>query len=178
VKINRSKGEIKRNDTGEGRMKALEDLIIELPFFRGLGAEHIKSLAGCARDIRFEAGETIFREGEEANHFYVIRQGRVALNIQGAHRGPITIQTVEDGEVLGWSWLIPPYKWRFTARVVVTTQAIVLDGRCLRGECEQDYHLGYEVYKRFAHLFSERLDHTIIQLLDLYCESPPKKTKF
>ena len=176
--MNRSRNEIKGNETGDARMKTLEDLLREHPFFRDLGVAHIKSIAGCARDIQFEAGETIIREGQEANHFYVIRHGRVALDIHGSHRGPITIQTIEDGEVLGWSWLIPPYKWRFTARAVEKTQAISLDGRCLRGECEQDYHLGYEIFKRFAHLFSERLDHTVIQLLDLYCGSPLKKRKF
>lgn len=158
-------------------MKSLEDLLMDHPFFQGLGAAHIQRIAGCARDIQFEAGETIFREGQEANHFYVIRQGRVALDIFGSHRGPITIQTIEDGEILGWSWLIPPYQWRFNARVLEKTQAVVLDGRCLRGECEQDYQLGYEIFRRFAHLFSERLDHAVIQLLDLYCERPSKTTK-
>jgi len=159
-------------------MKAVEDLIREHPFFRDFGAAHIESISGCARDIQFEAGETIFREGQPANHFYVIRLGKVALDIQGSHRGPITIQTLGEDELFGWSWLVPPYTWRFTARAVEKTQAICLDGRCLRGECEQDYHLGYEIFKRFAHLFSERLDHAIMQLLDLYCETPLKKTTF
>jgi len=159
-------------------MRSVEELLTEHPFFQDLDPAHIKSIAGCGRNIQFLSGETIFQEGEAANYFYAIRHGRVALDIHGSHRGPISIQTIEDGEILGWSWLIPPYKWRFSARAVETTDAVALDGRCLRGECEQDYRLGYELFKRVAHVFSERLDHTIMQLLDLYCERPLKKTKF
>jgi CRP/FNR family transcriptional regulator, cyclic AMP receptor protein len=158
-------------------MKALDAPLKEHPFFQGLSDSSLATIAGCGRNIQFAAGETIFREGEEADYFYVIRHGRVALNIHGAHQGAITIETVEAGEIIGWSWLIPPYRWRFSARCVLKTRAIALDGRCLRGKCEHDYQLGYELFKRFAHVFSERLDHTIIQLLDIYCEYPAKKSK-
>jgi CRP/FNR family cyclic AMP-dependent transcriptional regulator len=158
-------------------MKTLQAPLREHPFFQDFSDAHLETVAGCGRNIQFAAGETIFREGEEADYFYVIRHGRVALDIHGSHRGTITIETVESGEIIGWSWLVPPYRWRFSARAVVKTRAIVLDGRCLRGKCEQDYQLGYELFKRFAHVFSERLDHTILQLLDIYCENPVKKTK-
>jgi CRP/FNR family cyclic AMP-dependent transcriptional regulator len=158
-------------------MKTLETPLKEHPFFQGLDDSHLETIAGCGRNIQFAAGETIFREGQEADYFYVIRHGSVALHIHGAQRGAITIETVAAGEIIGWSWLVPPYRWRFSARAVVKTRAIALDGRCLRGKCEQDFQLGYELFKRFAHVFSERLDHTIIQLLDVYCENPANKNR-
>ena len=108
------------------------------------------------------------REGEEANQFYMIRQGRVAVEIGDTERGPIIVQTVEEGEVLGWSWLIPPFRWRFDARAIELTRAIAMDGKCLRTKSEEDCDLGYELLKRFSLIVAERLDATRLQLLDVY----------
>jgi CRP-like cAMP-binding protein len=118
--------------------------------------------------MRFDAGQFVFREGEEANQFYIIRKGKVALEIFSPEKGPIIIDTLGDGEVLGWSWLIPPYHWRFDARAVELTRAIALDGKCLRNKCEEDHDLAYELLKRFAHLMEERLEATRLQLMDIY----------
>ena len=159
-------------------MKAIEDFLKEHPFFRDLDALYIHSIAGYGRTIEFAPQETVFREGENADQFYAILHGKVAIDIHGSHRGPITIQTIHAGEIFGWSWLIPPYRWRFDARAVEATGAIVLDGKALRAECEKDHQLGYELFKRFAQVISKRLEHTRIQMLDLYCETPLKKTKF
>ncbi|MBI3193500.1 MAG: cyclic nucleotide-binding domain-containing protein, partial [Ignavibacteriae bacterium] len=108
------------------------------------------------------------REDEEANWFYIIRQGKVAVEAYAAERGAVIIDTVEEGDVLGWSWLIPPYNWHFDARAVELTLAIALDGKCLRNKCEHDHNLGYELLKRFAHIIEQRLEATRIRLLDLY----------
>ena len=159
-------------------MKTIEDLLKEHPFFQNLSPSFIKRIAQYGRNIQFAAEETIFREGEAADQFYAVLNGKVALDIHGSHRGPITIQTVTHGEIFGWSWLIPPYQWRFNARAVETTSAIVLDGKSLRGECEQDSRLGYEILKRLSQVIAKRLANTRIQLLDLYCETPLRKTKF
>jgi hypothetical protein len=83
-------------------------------------------------------------------------------------RGPIIIQTLGEGEVLGWSWLIAPYRWRFDGRAVELTRAIALDGECLRGKCEEDHNFGYKLMKRFAHVMEQRLQATRLQLLDVY----------
>jgi CRP-like cAMP-binding protein len=72
------------------------------------------------------------------------------------------------GEVLGWSWLIPPYHWKFDARAIEQTRALALDGKCLRTKCEEDHDLGYELLKRFAQIMEERLQATRLQLLDVY----------
>jgi CRP/FNR family cyclic AMP-dependent transcriptional regulator len=113
-------------------MQTLEPILAQHPFFNGLQPEYVQLVTGCASNLRYPAGAYIFREGEEASNFYVIRQGKVALEIGAAAGGPISIETIEAGEVLGWSWLFPPYRWHFSARVVEPTRAFVLDGKCLR----------------------------------------------
>jgi CRP/FNR family transcriptional regulator, cyclic AMP receptor protein len=149
-------------------METLERILAEHPFFRGLETPHLQLVVGCASNVRFNAGEFILREGEEANEFYLIRHGKVALEVFVPSRGPLTIQTIREGEVLGFSWLIPPYRWRFDAQALELTRAIALDGKCLRTKCEEDHDLGYEFLKRFAHIIEQRLQSTRLQLLDLY----------
>lgn len=149
-------------------METLEPILSEHPFFHGLDERYLKLVVGCASNVRFEAGQFIFHEGEQANHFYLIRHGIVALEVFAPNRGSLTIQTLDDGEILGWSWLIPPYQWRFDARAVENTRAIALDGKCLREKCEEDHDLGYELLKRFASILGQRLEATRIQLLDIY----------
>ncbi len=153
-------------------METLEPILREHPFFKGLEPSHLALIVGCAANVVFRAGEVIFRDGEEANLFYLIRHGRLALEL-ASERGPFTMLTVGDGEILGWSWIIPPYHWHFSARAVEDTRAITLDGKCLRAKCEEDHHLGYELLKRFAHILEDRLRATQLQLLDVYCPYPP-----
>lgn len=149
-------------------METLKPLLEEHPFLKDLSTGHLDLVVGCAKNVRFDPGQYLFREGQEANEFFIIRDGHVAVEIHSATKGPVIIQTVGAGEVLGWSWLIPPYQWHFDARAVELTRAIALDGKCLRGKCEKDYHLGYELLKRFSHIIEERLSATRLQLLDLY----------
>jgi CRP/FNR family cyclic AMP-dependent transcriptional regulator len=149
-------------------MQTLEAILAEHPFFRGFEPKYMQLITGCASNSRYGAGEYIFREGEPASHFYIIRHGKVALETFAAGRGPVTIETIEDGEVLGWSWLFPPYRWHFDARVVEPTRAIVLDGACLRTKGEADHDLGYELVKRVAQIMMQRLQATRLQLLDVY----------
>jgi CRP/FNR family transcriptional regulator, cyclic AMP receptor protein len=118
-------------------VETLEPLLKEHPFFRDLAPGVIQLLTGCAKNVRLEAGQVIFREGEDADQFYLIRDGRVALEVF-TPRGPAPILTISAGEALGWSWLIPPYKWRFDARATETTRALALDGKCLREKCDED----------------------------------------
>jgi CRP/FNR family cyclic AMP-dependent transcriptional regulator len=149
-------------------MESLEPILAEHPFFKGLKQRYLQLIVGCASNVRFNAGEFIFREGEEANLFYLIRHGNVALEIAAPERDPMTIQTVGEGDILGWSWLIPPYHWLFDARAIELTRALALDGKCLRTKCEEDHDLGYELLKRFAHIMDLRLQATRLQLLDVY----------
>jgi len=153
-------------------METLEPILAKHPFLKGLEPRHLKILVGCASNVRFNADQFLFHEGEEANEFYMIREGKVAVQIQGAERGPITVQTIGEGDVLGWSWLIPPYRWRFDAKALELTRAIALDGKCLRTKSEEDHDLGYELLKRFAGIIVERLEAARLQLLDVYKSRP------
>jgi len=149
-------------------METLEGLLAEHEFFRGLNADDITLFTECASNVRFEAGEYVFREGQPADQFYAVRNGRVALEVYVPGRGGVTIQTVGPGDVLGWSWLLPPYRWQFDARAVEQTRALSFDGKCIRNKCETDPRLGYELMKRLAHVFTQRLEATRLQLLDVY----------
>jgi len=152
-------------------MENLEQILEHHPFFKGLEPKYVKLVAGCGSNVKFEAGEFLFKEGEEANAFYILRRGKVAVEAFAAERGSLIIDTLTDGDILGWSWLIPPYNWHFDAKAVELTRAIALDARCLRTKCEEDHDLGYELLKRFAQIIEDRLQATRIQLLDLYSVS-------
>jgi CRP-like cAMP-binding protein len=149
-------------------METLQRILTDHPFARGLNERHLELLVGCASNVRFEAGQLLFREGEEANQFYLIREGKVAVELFAAERGLINILTLGGGEVLGWSWLVPPYRWRFDAHAIESTRTIALDGKCLREKSERDHDLGYELLKRIAHTMEERLQATRLQLLNVY----------
>jgi len=148
--------------------ESLERILGEHPFFGGMDEPYLQLFVDCASNVRFNAGETIFREGEDADKFYLIRQGKVALETSAPQRGSVIIQTLGEGEVLGWSWLVAPFRWRFNARVVEAVRAIALDGKCLRGRSEEDHDLGYELMKRAAQIMEQRLQATRLQLLDVY----------
>lgn len=149
-------------------MKKLEELLADQPIFKGLDAEYIQVIADCASNVVFKEGEQIFKEGDPADHFYVIRRGKVALEIFVQRRGPVNILSVEDGDVLGWSWLFPPYKWHFDARAMELTRAAAFDAKCLRGKIEGDPRLGYGLMKRFAQVMLDRMNASRLQLLDMY----------
>jgi CRP-like cAMP-binding protein len=129
---------------------------------------HVEFIAGCATNVQFPEGHMIFREGDPASEFYFIREGLVSVELLVPHRGAITIRTVAEGEVLGWSWVSPPYRWHFGARTAQRTRALVFDARCLRDKCEEDHDLGYELLSRFVGIISARLDAVRLQLLDVY----------
>jgi len=149
-------------------METLEPILAAHPFFHGLKPEYLSLITGCASNVRFKADEVIYKEGDAANYFYLIRQGKVGLQIHAPQKGYITIQTIGEGDILGWSWIVPPYKTRFTAMTFEETRAVALDGKCLRGKCDDDYRLGYEFYKRFTDIIVQRLQATRLQLLDVY----------
>ncbi len=149
-------------------MATMEELLGGHRFFAGLGSSAVQLIAGCASNVHFAAGDYIFGEGEAAGRFYVIRHGRVALEIHSPTRGTLVIDTMDEGEVLGWSWLVPPYRYFGDARAVTPVSAIALDGTCLRGKCEADAELGYQLLKRVTTVMYQRLQSTRVRLLDLY----------
>jgi CRP/FNR family transcriptional regulator, cyclic AMP receptor protein len=146
----------------------LERILREHPFFAGLPEPFCTFVCGCAKNVRFEAGQYLFREGEPADEFYLLRDGRVALELHAPDRGRITFETLREGEIVGVSWLIPPYRWSYDARALTLVRAIGMDAACLRQKCEADHDLGYEMMKRFLPVLIERLQATRLQILDVY----------
>ena len=145
-------------------MESLKQVLSEHPFLQGLKPAHLDFIAECASERQFNAGEYILCEGKEADEFYLILQGKVALGSFISGRGFTTIQTLNHNEIVGWSWLIPPHKWRFSALVIMTTQTIVFDGKRLREQCEADPDFGYELLKRVSQIIGQRLTATRMRL--------------
>jgi len=153
----------------------LSEILRQHPFIAGLSDAHMQILVGCASNVRFTEGAPLIREGEIANKFFLIRTGRVGLETDLNARGQIRIQTVGPGDVLGWSWLISPYRWHFNGIAASEVRAIALDGECLRNKCEHDHDFGYQMLSRLAHVVERRLEATRMQLLDLYTTSPGER---
>ena len=156
-------------------MEGLERIITGHRFFNGLDPRFVALVVGCARNVRFEAAEYLFREGGAASEFYLVRHGRVALEMAAPGGASITFQTLGEGEVVGLSWFLPPYRWAYDARALELTRAISLDAVCLRAKLEQDHDLGYEVMRRFVPVLIERLQSTRLQILDVYGKPPAGK---
>ena len=149
-------------------METIEGILRDVPLFAGLTPLELELIAGCGSNVRFQEGELLFRDGDEADTFYVLRHGSIALETFVAARGPVTIETLDAGEVVGWSWLFPPHRWHFDARALSLVRATSFDGACLRAKCETDPRLGYDLMSRFAQIVIERLQQTRLRLLDVY----------
>lgn len=149
-------------------MQAIDELLAASPALSGLSPAHRATVSGCARLRVFAPGDRIMREGDPADDFFVLRRGAVALETVVPGRGAITLQTLHDGDLIGWSWLVPPYRTAFDARAVDETHAISIDGACLRGKCDADPVLGYALLRAMATVFASRLQDTRLRLLDLY----------
>ena len=148
-------------------VRAVESVIAGHPFLHGLKPEHLRLLADSAMRMHYEAGELIFREGDPANRFYLIEQGRVSLESHRRDEAPVAVQFIGPDDVLGWSWLFPPYYWHFDARALEPTAAIFFYGTRLREQCEQDHDFGFEMMKRMTQVVIHRLQATRKQLLSL-----------
>ena len=157
-----TKGTTATSPAGEGMRDRsdIERIISTHPFLKGLSPHQCRILTDCAMLTTFQPNELIIREGDPANRFYLILRGKVALESHVQESGATPIQMVEAGDVLGWSWLFPPYYWHFDARAVEPTEAVFLYATPLRDECEADHDLGYELVKRMAEVMLKRLQAT------------------
>lgn len=149
-------------------MQTLEPILAEVDVFRGMKPEHLAAMAGCATNVRYEAGEFPGRTGDPADKFWVVRQGRMALEIFVPGRGAITIESLSEGDVVGFSWLLPPYELRFDVHALTATRALMFDGRCLRSKFATDPELGYDLLGRFSRIMAHRIEAMSLQLMDVY----------
>ncbi len=149
-------------------MESLKPAIREHAFLKSLAPAYVEILAGCAEHREFRAGEIIFREGEIADRFYLIESGRVGLESHIPGRGQLAIQDLGPEDVLGWSWLFPPYVWHFQARALDPTRALCFNGAHLLVVCERNHEFGYDLMKRLAQVLIRRLQATQKQLVRLH----------
>lgn len=149
-------------------MEGLERIIGAHPFFADLDPGFLDLVCGCARNVVFRADDHLFQEGDPADSFYLLRHGSVALEIKAPGRGAIAFATLGAGEIVGVSWLVPPYRWSYDARALELVRAIAMDAACLRAKCAADHELGYDLMTRFVPVVVERLHATRMQILDVY----------
>ena len=137
------------------------------PFLAGLSDPQLRVLAPLARPVTYGEGARLFREDGPADAFWLVRSGRVALDIPVAGRGTVPIETIGAGAVIGWSWLFPPYRWQFGAVALDATQGFCFDAASVRRAMREEA-LGRELAMRFMTVVVDRLQHTRLRLLDLY----------
>ncbi len=153
--------------------RTIEEYLPDHPFFADFSPEVIGLFAGCATNAHFDTGEMLFREGDPADTFYLVRKGRVSITAHQPGVGGIVIDTVEQGGVVGWSWLVPPYRWMFDAKAVKSTSVVGFDATCLRGKCEADPAVGYALLRQVNSVMLGRLEAARMRLLDLYAVAAP-----
>lgn len=149
-------------------MDTIAVLLQSHPVMQGLDDSQLDLIAGCAHNVVFEADKKIFSHGESASEFYLLRHGSVALEMSVPGRGLLTFLTLAQGEMLGASWLVPPYRWSYDARAITQTRAIAFDAQCLRDKSEADSDLGYALMKRFIPILLERLQAARLQSVDAF----------
>ena len=152
-------------------MSSIEDYLSNHAFFAGLDDSFIEFLSDSATKIRIKDGDALFKQGERADKFYLIRSGQVVVQVPALMGPTLDVQTLGEDQILGWSWLISPYRWSFQARAVVDSELIEFDGSAILARCEEDPKFGYELFKRFAALMSERLDAARQKMMDQW--DPP-----
>lgn len=151
--------------------ESIVQVLAEAPVFSGMSKDFLARLARNAHEIRVESGTLLFRGGEPAENFFMLLDGAVSIEIPAVAGPTLQVQRLAPVRVLGWSWLLPPFKWSFNARTVSESRLLEFDGRAVLAQCEQDPAFGYEVIKRFSGLMAERLDAAHRKMMDQW--SPP-----
>lgn len=149
-------------------MKEIAALLQEHAITKDLEPQMLQLIEGCAHNVVFEADSIILEQGKPANEFYLIRHGKVALELFASGRGVLTFLTLDPGEMLGASWLVAPYRWNYDARAMEMTRAIAFDAKCLREKCDADPRLGYELMKRFVPILLKRMQAARLQSANVF----------
>jgi CRP/FNR family cyclic AMP-dependent transcriptional regulator len=141
------------------------------PFLHGMPREQLAVLAGAASDVMFPAGRRLFEDGGNADHFWLIQSGHVTLDLHVPGQGRMKIESIGMGELLGWSWLFPPYQWAFGAVAAAPVKAFEFSAPAVRASCASDPELGYEVTTRLARVVASRLKATRVRLISVSTRS-------
>ena len=150
----------------------IAELVASHPVLEGLPGDTAGLVAGCARNIAVAKGDLLLAEGEPAETLYLLRRGRVSLEMPCPGQGPLVIDIMGPGTAVGWSWMFPPYRWRFDARAMDPVGAIAIDAQCFRTKLGSDPVFAFELTKRLAFMLMERLQATGSRLMDLYRAVP------
>lgn len=160
-------------------MSDFTDTITAHPLFHGMKPDHLESLLDGATVANLKTGDVLFKEGEPANQFFLIEHGRIALEAHEPCDGTLLVQALGAGDLLGWSWLFPPFVWHFRARAVEPTRIVGMSGARLLVHAERDHDFGYELMKRVSRVLIQRLQATRHTMLKMLCErgadSPPEQ---
>ncbi len=143
----------------------IADILAGNPFFHGLNRDHLDFLAHCARYQSVQRNAFVFHEDDSASAFYLVLSGRITVEVPAVEGPPLIVQTLTSGDVVGWSWLIAPYRWNFQGRADADTRLIAFDGALIRARCESDHDFGYRLIRDFAELMSQRLAAAREQLM-------------
>ena len=151
--------------------QAIEDYLSAHAFFSGMDNSFVRFLSESATELQITNGGVLFQYGKPADKFYLVRKGQVSIQVPAIMGPTLDIQTLGEDQILGWSWLIPPYRWNFQARALEDSDLLEFDGSAILTRCEEDPKFGYDVFKRFATLMSERLDAARQKMMDEW--NPP-----
>ena len=149
-------------------MDTIQKMLLSHPISGGFTVEQVDQIAKFTTYLEFHRDEYVFRQGERAEHFFLILNGSVQVELFSGPSGPVSLQKVGEGDVLGWSWLVPPYRWRFDARVLTPLKTLKVDAKNLKILMEQNPQVGYAVLKRFIQLIGDRLESERFKLIELY----------
>ena len=151
--------------------QSIEDYLSSHAFFSGLDENFMQFASNSATELQLKKGDILFRQGEPADKFFLLRRGQVSVQVPALVGPALEIQHLGEDQILGWSWLMPPFRWHFLARAVEDTDLIEFDGSAILAHCEEDPKFGYELFKRFAALMSERLEVARQKMIDQW--DPP-----
>jgi CRP-like cAMP-binding protein len=152
-------------------MQSIEDYLSTQSFFSGLDDSFMKFLSNSAQGVQLKEDQVLFQQGKPADKFYLLRSGQVSIQVPALVGPTLELQVLGEGQILGWSWLIPPYRWNFQARALEDSDLLEFDGSAILAHCEEDPKFGYELFKRFAALMSKRLDAARQKIMDQW--DPP-----
>lgn len=153
----------------------LYPLVARQPFFKGLNSHQLELLTDSALEMEFQAGQAIFEAGSPANRFYLILEGKVAIESEMKEHGAAALRVLGPGDALGWAWLFPPYYLHSSARTLEPTRTIFFYGTRLREHCQQDHEFGYQLMTRVAEVMVQNLNAMQQRLME--CADPAKLSK-
>jgi len=149
-------------------MGILQEVIQEHPFFRDVETLYIEHLASTAEALTFKAGEYVVRDGETADRVFLVTRGKVDLGLACSGRSNVSIQALGPGDVIGWSWIVPPHQWRLDAMAVEDADVVSLDATYLRSQCKKDRNLGYTILSHVNEVVAQRLSGARDRIIEIY----------